>query len=188
MILDAESTCNHFDFTIGSSTTTSREWDIKVTQYTCSQQNEVGPPGCLQYHTSSTGTIESYNFSGGNMLLDQFYSNCIRQNEGFCYVDFSQNAVSSPLPFKLSTPAIAFRNVGTCNARRVHISTDVETTTTNNVDTYCGGMLSLKQGDTDDGKVRATVRPFELVTFSRATGTVDATVTGYKIDYTQVPC
>lgn len=109
-------------------------------------------------------------------------------------MDYSENLTTSPLPFKLSPPAMAFRNVGTCNQRRVHISSNVEVSfgaaviTTNNVDTFCGGRLSKKQGDNGAGVVRGNLGPFELVTFSRAMGTVAAGVTGYKIDFSQVPC
>ena len=54
VILDTDGTqCQKANFLIGSSTTTTRSWDIYVTQYTCGQEDEAGPPGCLQYFTGS---------------------------------------------------------------------------------------------------------------------------------------
>ena len=56
MILDSDGTqCQKANFLIGASTTTTRSWDIYVTQYTCGQEDEAGPQGCLQYFTG-TGT------------------------------------------------------------------------------------------------------------------------------------
>ena len=56
MILDTDGIqCNRVNINIGSSTSTTRSWDIYITQYNCGQEDEAGPPGCLQYFTG-TGT------------------------------------------------------------------------------------------------------------------------------------
>ena len=58
MILDSDGTnCQTANFNIGTSTTTTRQWNIRVTQYTCAQQDESGPPGCLQYYTQTSNHI-----------------------------------------------------------------------------------------------------------------------------------
>ncbi len=64
MILDIDSSagCQEVVFVIGSSTTTTRSWDILATQYTCGDEDAAGPPGCLQYHTGTTGTIANFGF------------------------------------------------------------------------------------------------------------------------------
>ena len=36
------------------------------------------PTDCVQYFTGVTGTIQSYNFAGGQLLNSQYYNNCIR--------------------------------------------------------------------------------------------------------------
>ncbi len=77
MILDAGPECLKATFDIGGGSTT-REWDIRVTQYSCGSNDgglltlqllltllikyNVGPDGCLQYFTGTTGTIASFNF------------------------------------------------------------------------------------------------------------------------------
>ena len=59
MIIDSNGMdCQRANFYIGSSTTTTRSWDIYVTQYTCAQEDLGGPPGCLQYYTGTTGLIK----------------------------------------------------------------------------------------------------------------------------------
>ena len=61
MVLDSNgSGCQTVNFNIGASTTTTRSWDIYVTQYTCAQEDLGGPPGCLQYYTGKTGLIKKY--------------------------------------------------------------------------------------------------------------------------------
>jgi hypothetical protein len=42
VILDAPDTCQQAMFTIDAGTTTSRSWDIKVTQYACGDEDLGG--------------------------------------------------------------------------------------------------------------------------------------------------
>ena len=59
MIVDSDgSSCQLANFNIATSTTTTRAWTIRITQYTCGQEDVGGPPGCLQYYTATAGTIE----------------------------------------------------------------------------------------------------------------------------------
>ena len=51
---------------------------LKVTQYSC-DYNNLAPPGCTQYFFGSTaGTVQTYNFQGGQHLANQDHSFCIR--------------------------------------------------------------------------------------------------------------
>jgi len=74
-------------FVLGS--TTNNQWKIKVTQYSCNDDFVSCQQGCFQYHTGITGTIQSYNFAGSQMLAGQNYKNCIRQEEGYCCIQYS---------------------------------------------------------------------------------------------------
>jgi len=69
--------------------TTNNQWKIKVTQYSCLDEGVSSQQGCFQYHTGITGTIQSYNFAGGNQLVGQNYKNCIRQEEGYCCIQYN---------------------------------------------------------------------------------------------------
>jgi len=103
MILDTDGTsCSQVNIGLGNGAgTTSREWDIKVTQYRCGEE-DAGPPGCLQWHITSTGSVRSFNFPslarGGTVgatvthLSNQEYDICIRTPSGanhICYVPCS---------------------------------------------------------------------------------------------------
>lgn len=74
-------------FLIGG--TTSNQWKIKVTQYSYNDDYVACQQGCFQYHTGITGTIQSYNFAGSQQLAGQNYKNCIRQEEGYCCIQYS---------------------------------------------------------------------------------------------------
>ena len=50
--------CQNVNFNIGTSTTTTRSWTIRVTQYTCGEEDSAGPPGCLQYYTQTANTVQ----------------------------------------------------------------------------------------------------------------------------------
>ena len=61
MIVDTgpgESSCHQAVFNIGGSTTTSRSWNIRITQYSCGDYDSSGWPGCLQYYTATANTIQ----------------------------------------------------------------------------------------------------------------------------------
>merc|ERR1711862_235887 len=93
MYVPASDGCNQVNIDIDTgSTSTTRKWQIKVTQYECG--NMMSPEqDCLQYHTASTGTIASYNFdttASGSVattqyhLSNQYYDICIRRARGYC--------------------------------------------------------------------------------------------------------
>ncbi|TRY80433.1 hypothetical protein TCAL_15490, partial [Tigriopus californicus] len=56
----------------------------------CDQSNPNGN-GCLQYHTGLTGRLTTFNFlpTNDNHLANQDYSVCIRQEAGFCCIEYS---------------------------------------------------------------------------------------------------
>ncbi|XP_059088965.1 uncharacterized protein LOC131885059 [Tigriopus californicus] len=101
MILDASDGCHLAAFDFGGTGTT-RMFDIKVTQYTCGDENG-GPPGCLQYFTGNTGRFASFNFptssnsisSTVTHLSNQCYAMCFRQELGKCAICFSPVSVGT---------------------------------------------------------------------------------------------
>lgn len=90
MYVDASPSCNTALFNWGSQAF-ARQYDIKITQYNC-QDEQGGPPGCLQYFTGNTGTFSSFNFqttknavtSSVTHLSNQCYSICFRRNQNKC--------------------------------------------------------------------------------------------------------
>jgi len=107
MILDTNgSSCVKVNFGIGAASTT-REWDIMVTQYSCGEE-AGGPPGCLQWHMTGTGVVRSFNFpdqTAGTAVKDvvthlsnQHYSICIRKpadRSRVCYYPCTVKAIAA---------------------------------------------------------------------------------------------
>ena len=120
VIMDASQDCHKVVFDIGAGSSNNREWDIKVTQYSCGS-HQGGPDGCLQYFTGVSGTVSSFNFpttsstvsSTVTHLSNQLYHMCWRQERGYCAVCFitaitpSPDTVASQTSFGLSNSAIA---------------------------------------------------------------------------------
>jgi len=87
-----------------ASTSTTRSWNIKVTQYECGNLR-APEENCLQYHTATTGTIASFNWDTSSTsnaktelqkqihLSDQHYDICIRRSRGYCSVCYSPQVV-----------------------------------------------------------------------------------------------
>jgi len=101
MVLDSTGVeCQTVNFHIGASTTTSRSWDIYVTQYTCGQDDLAGSPGCLQWFTGTSGLVKSYGFDSTSFttttssvsathLQNQHYEVCFRREKGYCAICFT---------------------------------------------------------------------------------------------------
>merc|ERR1712109_291931 len=120
MIVDASTECSLANFNIGGLTTTTRKWNIRVTQYACGDYDMSGWPGCLQYYTSTASTIQNFAFptsattvtSGVTHLSNQKYDICIRRAKSYCYICYSEwkagTAVIAQGSFGLSvSPSIA---------------------------------------------------------------------------------
>merc|ERR1719483_1893628 len=106
MIIDADpsgNTCHKALFNIGGTTTTSRSWDVRITQYACGDTDSSGWPGCLQYYTASASTIQNFGFpptisevtAGVTHLSNQHYDICIRRASGYCYICYSPTIVAA---------------------------------------------------------------------------------------------
>merc|ERR1711981_101921 len=77
------------------STTVTRSLDIMITQYKCGEE-PGGPPGCMQWHMTTTGTVRSFNFpdqtagttvaASTTHLSNQHYDICIRQPISTTYI------------------------------------------------------------------------------------------------------
>ena len=74
----------------------------------------LAPVGCLQYYTGASGEIKSWNYkpdvsatNDPNMLANLNYAICIRVENGYCGIRYSQaqdNIPSSPDDEKKSVP------------------------------------------------------------------------------------
>jgi len=74
-----------------SEASTLRTWEIKATQVPCGSSSRQ-PEGCLQYHTTISGRFQTFNFADAAKqihLADQNYGICIRQEDGYCCIQYS---------------------------------------------------------------------------------------------------
>ena len=55
---------------------------LQVTQYACDYSN-LAPSGCTQYYFgSTTSSVQTYNFAGGQHLANQRQKICVRYTKG----------------------------------------------------------------------------------------------------------
>merc|ERR1712156_828992 len=98
MFVPACPSCVTITLDIDTGTTTTRNWQIKVTQYECG--NQMAPEEeCLQYHTADTGIIANFNWDSSQTtsasvldqvhLSDQYYNICIGRGRGYCSICYS---------------------------------------------------------------------------------------------------
>jgi len=108
MYVPASDQCNKLSGSFGSaSTATTDAFTIKVSQIQCSSAT-LPPDDCLQYHTTDTGTLESFNYDSGNAvhLADQEYQICLRQGRGNCAICYYTPDASFGISVANGMPAV----------------------------------------------------------------------------------
>lgn len=196
-------------FTFAAGIVANRNYEIKVTQFTCN--SPMAPPsGCLQYHTGTMGTLMTFNFAGNTVhLQNQDYNICIRQEEGYCC---NQYTVCTPVanqggPFSLSlidAAGAAATAVGAkgqiCSEDYITIAGSSEicnAAVTQNL--YCGDVLSTNTvAPAVNNPICDCTAPFQVGIFTDAAmlagvANEDADAgflqsRGVCLDYTQIPC
>merc|ERR1719291_568062 len=121
MFVPASDNCNRIHIHIDTgSTTTTRKWQIKTTEYTC--ESEMSPrKDCLQYHTAQTGTFASFGWDTSSSsvatsqthLVNQQYDVCIRRSRSYCSVCYTPYIISSTTGTYSSYGLSAGSNAGT---------------------------------------------------------------------------
>jgi len=137
MWVPASDQCNEINIDIDTgTTTTTRKWQIKVTQYECG--NLMMPvQDCLQYHTATTGTIASFNWDTSSStvatsqahLSNQYYAICMRRSRSYCKICYSPviSETTSESSFGLGANAVATTMTATVGSYVSGITT-VQTT------------------------------------------------------------
>jgi len=186
MILDSAGTeCQTINAFIGDTTTTTRQWDIYVTQYTCGQEDTAGPPGCLQYLTATTGLMKNFGYPSSNSatataattthLSNQNYEICIRRASGYCYICYAAwNSIQATASFGVSIAATDNDKAAqdsSCITDYITIPGGItaaiaaKTTPTEGVERFCGRQFSTIVDD-DSTTVCSRSYPFRVgVTF-----------------------
>merc|ERR1712088_85640 len=65
---------------------------VRVTQFSCDDLDLLAPAGCVTYNTEPSGNIMSYNSgTSGELINDQKFSHCIKNQDGYCDVALTSN-------------------------------------------------------------------------------------------------
>lgn len=196
MYLETGNTGSAGDVTLTFGTGTgTRTYKIKVTYIECSNRSKA-PEGCVQYFTGTSGTITSYNYPQ-QLLAGQQYASCIRQESGFCTVNFQETQGLTSDPFELygttaDTPdAGALSDVGACNQNSVEVP--LSTAISQTGPKICGAQFSNVDNSPVGTIVPSNVLPFQLTTFTDQTlggsiATTNYQLDGYSLDFRQVAC
>eukprot|EP00094_Tigriopus_californicus_P013440 TCALIF_13000-PA protein Name:"Protein of unknown function" AED:0.29 eAED:0.29 QI:18/0.9/0.81/1/0.4/0.45/11/50/341 len=168
-----------------------RTFKIKVTFYECDNLNKA-PADCVQYITGQNGQFESYNFQGGQLINNQNYVTCIRREEGYCTIQYSEASSTTSPAFDLyeddgfivpGDPRNAKIDATTCPTVVQFGSTATGS------GSHCGGVLNTVLDSNTPGSVIGTSSPFRVTTiFGDMLGIPDGPVAGYSLQYAQIPC
>ena len=101
------------------------------------------PADCVQYYSGSTqGYIQSYGFGSGQLLSSQNYKACIRQEEGYCGIDWHPSSRTNPSSFSMlsgdATGLLGVNAIGDCLDSYINIPDAMTYTSNNKYTELCG--------------------------------------------------
>ncbi|XP_059089367.1 uncharacterized protein LOC131885356 [Tigriopus californicus] len=156
----------------------NRSYQIKVTYFTCDSLAKA-PAGCTQYFTGIRGSFQSYNHAGGQLLQSMDYSNCFRQEEGYCQLQIRESLSTTPDAFLVSAP--------TTKAMTACADLSFITFSTPTLGAFCGGVLNSVNEHIIPGVL--TSSPGSNFQVGLNTLAADLTdLIGFNLNYNQVPC
>merc|ERR1711872_410887 len=151
-----------------------------------------------QYFTGTTGTIQSYNFVGGQLLQGMYYTNCIRTEAGYCGIQYKESTGQTPDTFDFfpNEATNAEASAGGCPVSFVYIpnlspdgvsALGIPSSTESFISVSCGQVFGL-DGTAVSLALTTRAKPFIVGVYSDTTTPLTAPTTGFSLDYTQVPC
>jgi len=181
-----------------SGYTTAKTYNILARQISCTASWKA-PTDCTQYFTGVSGSVQSYSY--GQMLVSQYYTNCIRTEAGYCSIQWKQSSTTSPDPFGIHSthappPALAAAgNSATTLCTHGFISIpDLSMDGVRAIPVplgagafqsyMCGAIFGI-EGQTTSAALISRKQPFVLGVY---TSTTAEPGTGFNLDYTQLPC
>jgi len=178
--------------------TTAKAFNILMRQISCTASWKA-PTDCVQYFTGKTGTVKSYNFGGGQFLQSQIYTNCIRTEAGYCAIQWKESSTTSPDPFGVgASPTTQIESNG-CDATAAgafilipNMSQDgiqklpIPVASQSFQSQLCGSNFGIEGMGTIAQPLVTRQQPFILGVYSDTTA--QPSLTGFNLDYTQLPC
>jgi len=184
--------------------TSAKQYNIFVQQIPCDAEYRA-PVDCVQYFTDTSGTIQSYNWQGGVLNQGLDYRICIRDAKGYCSVSYGETSGTTIDAFSILSTIVgvailAESTTGIClpagggltipsvssnGITPINPATVLEQFPT----TFCGGIFGTDGSTaTSTATLTSARKPFELHLFTAPGATLDATSTGFSMDYSQNLC
>jgi len=186
-------------FPAGEVNGATRKWEIKVAQIPCF--SDYSPPeGCLQWFTEPTGTLQDFSGSTQKLQDSLDYRICIRQNLGYCCVEYQNNCATPFFAVRTADAIIASMNNGAlCNVdgatKGDWISIDGAAGTCDGsiagVNKFCMDELTFEVSAAPDNSVPVCdcTAPFSVGVKSSVLAVGAASdSTGFCLTYRQVKC
>jgi len=173
-------------FTLGDATL--NQWKIKVTQLSCDDDYVAAQEGCFQYHIGTTGTIQSYNLAGSIQLVGQNYKNCIRQEAGYCCIEYVPTTYTLG-PIACAAAATRCASMSMCTLDYILIPEVSNQDAPNSYDRFCGTYISPTGISVNNQPVTTCKCPFELTHTTGHTSLNAAaadTQVGFAFNYRQI--
>jgi len=181
----------------------NRGFEVKVTQYACNSPMRP-PEGCLQYHTGTEGRLMSFNFAGDSAhLQNQQYNICLRQEAGFCCVEYSVCADTNSYSLFVTKEGGMEQSEATTACSADYLTIEGGSPICNSpssVNKFCGGQFAAeKEVKTGHEVICSCTAPFRVGIKTDAGG-MDAMMKaqddpdvklpsrGLCLNYVQTPC
>ncbi|TRY72124.1 hypothetical protein TCAL_12999 [Tigriopus californicus] len=170
VIVDASDQCHVASFSLGTTPLVTRSWDIKVTQFTCSQE------------------------VGATHLSNQHYKLCIRRESGYCSICYAPFSTGSEpddeVTFGLSDDPVGAECSKDYLVIPAGVDTktdgDLEATDMSNAQRICGNVFSIDEPTSVS--ICAKSAPF-FVEFKSDGDEAEGTGTpGFSLNYKQMIC
>ena len=183
--------------------TTAKTYNILARQISCTAKWKA-PTDCVQYFTGISGNVKSYNFAGSQVLLSQNYVNCIRTELGMCAIQWKVSSTTSPDPFGVGVVGAYIQSDG-CDTSTVGAFVHIPNMSQDGIQKLnigvaqpaantlafqsqqCGQYFGIDGMGTIQQPLVSRQKPFVLGMYSDAS-TAQPSLTGFSLDYTQIPC
>merc|ERR1711935_51893 len=174
----------------------TRKWEIEVSQLPCNS-NYSPPEGCTQWFTEPSGTISDFGGSD-NILQDGLnYNVCLRQNMGYCCVEYQTCGTTGDFGVRTQAIADAPAQVGSgTNCADDWISIDGAGASCGNIigiNKFCKDILGYKNAGPDPDYIDIPIcdctPPFQIgVHTATPLDTAILADTGFCLNYRQLKC
>jgi len=167
----------------------TRKWEIKVAQIPCF--SDYSPPeGCTQWFTEPSGTISDWSGADNNLQDSLDYQVCVRQNMGYCCVEYTATEFMVRGPGDVADVGKAGAGTNCVNDWITIDGAGANCGSIVGTNKFCNDLLNYDDDSTDASiPVCDCTAPFVVGVHTEATALTAAEAgTGFTLNYRQVKC